>query len=882
MYIHFGKGFDGQRGLILSNNSLGECVLGCSGLLNLLETHLGLLAVIQSQSERIVQYRNVLAAKKKGSFYESSFDLDELGTTKTLLQWRDSWYLHGWLGEFKAQNITDIQLRTMAQLEEEARSVVSPCEGQRLHNINKALEAGVKIPINELKIYDRLDTLPSAWRQVIKQLNPKEVVQKQFGQPDTMLRKVQDAVQNLDGNSIILDWQNNDETLCVVQADTPLFAAHWLADSRCQPQYAQCLLVADDNAALLDDVLAINNLPAQGLSDLTPFRPALQVLPLVLQQLWKPANIYALLELLTHPICPIPSFARRKLAELISEKPGINAKVWEDAIKNMADIDVEVIEKAWDKVKVFLLVERYEHRSGASVDRILDIVGQLVHYFHGRLASDKAWEIHAFVAAHRQCSVFIRSLEGLKSQGITTINEKQLQQLLEQATSQGSEHGLRVANLGSMAHVTQPAAVAGSHEQVIWWQPIMPTLPKNYQWSPTQLKILKEDGVDLPSASQQFKELADTWLRPILSASKQLTLILPSDEVEQHPVWLMLKTICPKIPVIKLEKPCFLEGQQGTKKIEAQPLPSLKHWWILPQDTFATVRDKDSYSSLSLQLKNPAQWILSYMAKIRPSQLQQIPDKATLQGNISHRLIECLFKNHKTEALSWDEVTLKEWYQHTFNRLVDEEAAIFRMYGHYNDGAVLDSKLYRAVSNMLHHFKQANVINIESEYLLNGCFEGGQLAGSADLMLTLATGEDVIVDMKWSGKKYFKDRLISNRQLQLAMYGEMYRQTGRAFARPAYFIIKDAYLFYIDQGLFPTVAALQPKTDESGHQLWERFLVTWRWRQAQLQKGEIEVTSQAVAEAFVLENPPEAGYELDKPSDSYNIYKHLMGWSAEA
>jgi hypothetical protein len=57
--------------------------------------------------------------------------------------------------------------------------------------------------------------------------------------------------------------------------------------------------------------------------------------------------------------------------------------------------------------------------------------------------------------------------------------------------------------------------------------------------------------------------------------------------------------------------------------------------------------------------------------------------------------------------------------------------------------------------------------------------------------------------------------------------------------------------------------------------------VTWRWRQAQLLKGEIEVASEAVSKHKQLEIPPESGYQLDKPSDRYNSYKHLMGWSAD-
>ena len=64
MHIHFGQTFNGNRSLTLPD-SLGQQVLGPTGLLNLLETHLGLLVFLPTQSERIVQFRNVLNVCKK-------------------------------------------------------------------------------------------------------------------------------------------------------------------------------------------------------------------------------------------------------------------------------------------------------------------------------------------------------------------------------------------------------------------------------------------------------------------------------------------------------------------------------------------------------------------------------------------------------------------------------------------------------------------------------------------------------------------------------------------------------------------------------------------------------------------------------------------------
>ena len=157
MHIHFGQTFNGNRSLTLPD-SLGQQVLGPAGLLNLLETHLGLLVLLPTQSERIVQFRNVLNVCKEHTFYHKSFELDELGTARTLLQWRDTWYLHGWQGNFDP-GVSE-QLATMAEVEASAVTTVAGCEGQRLQAVLQMLEGGSIVPIRQISLYDEMEYFP--------------------------------------------------------------------------------------------------------------------------------------------------------------------------------------------------------------------------------------------------------------------------------------------------------------------------------------------------------------------------------------------------------------------------------------------------------------------------------------------------------------------------------------------------------------------------------------------------------------------------------------------------------------------------------------------------------------------------------------------------
>ena len=99
MKITFGLRLDGEHGWRPANR-LGMPVIGPLGLLNLLETRLGLLRAECTQAQRLTQYRECLKrCDTPDRFYHASFEVDPIGASASLLSWRDNWYLHGWNGE---------------------------------------------------------------------------------------------------------------------------------------------------------------------------------------------------------------------------------------------------------------------------------------------------------------------------------------------------------------------------------------------------------------------------------------------------------------------------------------------------------------------------------------------------------------------------------------------------------------------------------------------------------------------------------------------------------------------------------------------------------------------------------------------------------------
>ena len=190
--IRFGLALDGQSGW-LARDAVGESTVGPLGMLTALETQLGLLRKPVSQAERVVQYRECLSEARSGQrFYERSFATDELGTTATLLDWRDQWYEHGWGGQ--APPDASPRLLDMAAVEGITREKVAPGAGQRLTDVATVL--GVRRPqIERVELLDPLDAFPLVWQRVLVQLpTTDKSALVPAAEPGTLLRDLQDAL----------------------------------------------------------------------------------------------------------------------------------------------------------------------------------------------------------------------------------------------------------------------------------------------------------------------------------------------------------------------------------------------------------------------------------------------------------------------------------------------------------------------------------------------------------------------------------------------------------------------------------------------------------------------------------------------------------------
>ncbi|MCK6410290.1 MAG: PD-(D/E)XK nuclease family protein, partial [Thauera sp.] len=220
------------------------------------------------------------------------------------------------------------------------------------------------------------------------------------------------------------------------------------------------------------------------------------------------------------------------------------------------------------------------------------------------------------------------------------------------------------------------------------------------------------------------------------------------------------------------------------------------------------------------------------------------------------------------------------WFARAFDTLIDQEGALLRMPGRGAALAHFRRRLLRALHTLRSHVRQAGVAAVVPEQALEGRFEGGELAGFADLVMHKAAGAPVVVDVKWSGGKKYPEKLRLNRHLQLALYAELFRQQTGQQPAVAYYLLDRARLLAPDGRGFPEAEVIPSDDDENTAQLWQRFVATWRWRVAQIRAGRFELVLEATSAGAAEDSePPPEAMAIETLNEAYNDYRTLAGWS---
>jgi hypothetical protein len=583
------------------------------------------------------------------------------------------------------------------------------------------------------------------------------------------------------------------------------------------------------------------------------------------------------------------------LAQAVSESPGAGGRSWQEAIEKIRDTEKakrrageKEIKKLLEAIDYWLTSPRYDPEEGAPVAEVAGRCGRITAWLSRMMGvSDERPEQALFAQAHHQAADLCEALDYMGGQGQELIDRHQLNRLVDQVAGAGGSLSDRFSEVLHVPAVDSPAVFAGDWEEVIWWDFSMPDLPHDNPWTKTELAALERNSVHLQTPDDRLNHLADTWLRPVVSAKKRLILVLHYSDEEHHPLWDQIKACSRGWIEMDVEERLQKGGRFPGFDIESQPLepkplPRLKRWWRLGDGKLLGPRQQESFTSLDAFIKSPYQWALRHKAYLKAGTLAELPSGSLLKGSLVHRLFEDFFSAHK----KWKKLKERQiinWMDHRLPVLLEEEGALLLQPGSAVAKAAFEDTARHALITLISRLKAAKVNDVAVETHQSAPFLWGKLGGYIDLLLTCEDASEKVIDMKWRNAKYRIEELKNNRQLQLAIYAYLRKKITGADGWPpqAYFIIEGAQLLTQDEKCFPGSLACLPDDGETTVDLWRRFEATWQWRRRQMDAGLVEVTVTG-AEPDTDSVPPEDGMTIDDVNDRFSEFGVLTGWGEEA
>ena len=529
MKVTFGMELDGYESSG-PTNTIGEVTVGPLGFLGILETQLGLVGNWPNEAIRVVQYLHCLKSLDNGDrFYSRSLTNDELAVARTLLNWRDTWIEAGWNGSASPTNSK--RLTDLAEVEKTSRDTLSLGVADRsrcvLNTLRKRGSLGIAVDLTE-----EISNLPFVWQEILSLLDVKEndslknkAITAEEGSDLALLQNIivnnQKAEFKGDGSVVFLT-AHSEEVLarCLAQMideSSDCLQGSWFCER------LSTSIVTGRKSDILDIILSGLDLPRSGSSSPSRWRPHLQILPLSISLLWEPLDPYRLLEFLSNPVCPLPAFARYRLAEAVARCPGIEGEEWNRTVTDLQDKYSQQKDLS-ELIDQWLKPDRYDPEEGASVDVAAERCQKVARWAAAQasLPDLKPGIKELFYAASSQSGTAAKLLDEMRKGGVETIKRLQLDRLLDQATSRGVSISGNFAECGHVHSVNSPAAMIDQNERVVWWDFVEPHIPSKWPWSPQEIVQMQAHGISLPTVDSLLQQQAESWYKPILSATRQI------------------------------------------------------------------------------------------------------------------------------------------------------------------------------------------------------------------------------------------------------------------------------------------------------------------------------------------------------------------------
>ncbi len=800
---------------------IGDVSVGQTGLISLLETHLGLAGEAEPEALRIRQYMVRIQSLPDGRrFYSDSFAFDAWASARELLGWRDDLVLHGW--DPKAGNQPE-RLAAIAEIELASDYPLADGLSDRVRRVTHALGNRPALPIRQITLQDPMHLLPTPWKRLMEKLQACGV-------------EVSDAIlgTSLPVEIVLLE---SEHIWPLAQA-----VAGWV---RAAAETGDIALLCQQDTTQLDQALHAQGQPATGQRMTSAQLGVFQLLPLVLENLWKPVRIGHLMELLSVPLSPVPAFAARKLIAALAKKPGLESELWEKAILEIEERKQSYLtrdgmdeEKAHDEASVFasgldqwLRVGRVDINSEAPTAVVTGALERLRKHLAGCVE-----RIPMARVAMGHCRDLITILSDMHS-----IGKPLLDRIVDDVIGPGRSSGniREAAPWGVIGDVSQ---LTGAIDTLAWWGFVDPSAPERNVWTTVERQWLKDQGAPLDEPGLDRERERHHWLSALARSGKMLLcrpLELNGVPVPIHPLWFeieadaRLASRCKHIRAIDLfpgSSPTLLGVSLSLEEARGNPPPALSADRSFEPKGVSGPR-KLSPTSLDSLFGCSFRWLVEELG-VAGSDVMGFPRDSAMIGTLGHQVLEDVF----SPGTIPDPDDARIAAERSYVRRVPEMAADLLLPEKKAEYEDTRRRIADAAGDIAGRFRQAGFDRVVCEEWVKTTLDGVPVKGRADIIAYDNENRPHIVDFKYShGSNRYRDKIRKGRDVQLVTYARM---LGASPSPVAYYLIPRREMITI----FPSFGADTVELEITIVDGWNRVRKTYSSVMTDIRRGKVTVS----------------------------------------
>ena len=785
---------------------LGLKVCGSAELLSELELRAGIVALEQSEPERLVAFHKSVKKNVAETIFEKSFETDEFGVARQLMTWTDNLLMAGWNPD------TDIESAKLKALAKIVKGVTGKHVAQRWQDLSAYLK--------DHQIFQKDDVF---------EIHTKELI------PAVIQAAIDLLAQQATVNYVTNDGKMPTD-FTVYHFKTRTEAYQWYLS---QPDALNNVdvTISSDNCVLNDMAIAMGK-PTVNSKSQNSNPQLLQLFKLGMSLFARPLNVYNLLSYLQVPGNPLGGVSY-KLARVLADEGGINEE-WQKTIDEYDFTDKEGKDKRDEKLAFIDMIKKDYSSEKILVSDVRAYSDKLAHWCDKLLLSNKVNEEQEeqFVVL----AAFCRSLSSiLPNDG--HISSDELKAHVDGIYRPQSFTHMK-AQKDSPDVISGIIQLADPAPKVCWLGCVGASVcPYPFDFlNQSEYEGLRHAGITIPAKSDFYTQRHQLQIAALKTVGSVILVTWEFDgnaRQEEHPLVAELKQLNKKewnSHVKNDEKPKLQTVDGEIANLE--PHPSYQ----LSEDMAKLHREEESYSSVTSLIQHPFDYTMQYLLKLREPQVGQLPDLDTTKGFVAHLLVETLVKKYH-EQMADEYLKLADSdIQQLINECILQKGAILMLPEYRIERQQFEAILKDSIRALTRIIKELKLKPVDSEVELNVTLETiGEFTAKIDLLLKDSNDKYVIFDLKWSERKSYQERLEQNKAMQLELYSQAIKEYyGSEVAGVAYYLFPKMTLYTTDFPASDHVRKIEVKTEASDRELFEEIKNSYEYRRRTLDSGFIE------------------------------------------